>query len=138
MSEPSVTTSPPPPTRRSVDLCKGGSALNRSSIGSRKPSPTPSAQRTRSPEPVESERSDDQPVHTARSQMTAQDRPDSPVSHRPEWSLRQLERFQTFHERHIGPSPDEIESMLELIGQPDIPSLIDTVLPENIRESEPL
>ena len=44
----------------------------------------------------------------------------------------------TFTARHIGPSQDDIEKMLETIGQESLDALIKAVVPTAIRSSEPL
>ena len=43
-----------------------------------------------------------------------------------------------FVERHIGPSPDDVAAMLEVIGQPSLDGLIDAAIPESIRSSRAL
>ncbi|MEM9780242.1 MAG: glycine dehydrogenase (aminomethyl-transferring), partial [Pseudomonadota bacterium] len=40
--------------------------------------------------------------------------------------------------RHIGPSPAEMEQMLETIGAKDLEALIADTLPEGIRQAAPL
>jgi glycine dehydrogenase len=40
--------------------------------------------------------------------------------------------------RHIGPSPAEMAEMLEVVGAPSLDALIDRIVPEGIRQSEPL
>jgi glycine dehydrogenase len=40
--------------------------------------------------------------------------------------------------RHIGPSPDEMAQMLEVLGKDSLDQLIDETVPANIRQSEPL
>ncbi len=40
--------------------------------------------------------------------------------------------------RHIGPSPQEIEDMLEVLGAPSLEALIDETVPKAIRQKEPL
>ncbi len=40
--------------------------------------------------------------------------------------------------RHIGPSPTEMEEMLDVIGVGSLDELIDQTVPENIRQQEPL
>ena len=40
--------------------------------------------------------------------------------------------------RHIGPSPDEMAEMLEVLGVGSLDALIDQTVPESIRQSEPL
>ncbi|KQI67549.1 glycine dehydrogenase [Loktanella sp. 3ANDIMAR09] len=40
--------------------------------------------------------------------------------------------------RHIGPSPKEMEAMLQTVGAPSLDALIDETLPAGIRQAEPL
>ncbi|GGX59763.1 glycine dehydrogenase (decarboxylating) [Tateyamaria omphalii] len=40
--------------------------------------------------------------------------------------------------RHIGPSPAEMDEMLEVVGAKDLDALIDDTIPANIRQKEPL
>ncbi len=40
--------------------------------------------------------------------------------------------------RHIGPSPSEMDTMLEQVGAPDLDALINQTVPESIRQAEPL
>ena len=40
--------------------------------------------------------------------------------------------------RHIGPSKDEIKSMLKIIGAETLDQLIDDTLPEGIKQNTPL
>nr|WP_319947705.1 aminomethyl-transferring glycine dehydrogenase [uncultured Shimia sp.] len=40
--------------------------------------------------------------------------------------------------RHIGPSPEEMSDMLEVLGTSDLGALIDETLPDGIRQKEPL
>ncbi|MHA7828486.1 MAG: aminomethyl-transferring glycine dehydrogenase [Roseovarius sp.] len=40
--------------------------------------------------------------------------------------------------RHIGPSPDEMAQMLDLLGADDLEALIDDTVPKSIRQDEPL
>ncbi len=40
--------------------------------------------------------------------------------------------------RHIGPSPTEMDEMLQVIGAPNLDALIDETVPSDIRQSEPL
>ncbi|WP_298495793.1 aminomethyl-transferring glycine dehydrogenase [uncultured Maritimibacter sp.] len=40
--------------------------------------------------------------------------------------------------RHIGPSPDEMEAMLAVIGAASLEALIDETIPKTLRQSEPL
>ncbi len=50
-------------------------------------------------------------------------------------SLMPAERFAS---RHIGPSPDETQAMLETLGYPSLDVFIDAVVPEDIRLRRPL
>ncbi|MGN6687157.1 MAG: aminomethyl-transferring glycine dehydrogenase [Actinomycetales bacterium] len=43
-----------------------------------------------------------------------------------------------FAARHIGPRPQDVERMLEVIGQPSLDALIDAAVPASIRTDEPL
>ena len=40
--------------------------------------------------------------------------------------------------RHIGPTPGEIQAMLETVGAPSLDALMDETLPADIRQAEPL
>jgi glycine dehydrogenase len=40
--------------------------------------------------------------------------------------------------RHIGPSPEEMDEMLSVVGATDLDALIDDTLPSSIRQKEPL
>ena len=40
--------------------------------------------------------------------------------------------------RHIGPSPEEIREMLNLIGYSSLDDFIDDTVPKNIRQKKPL
>ena len=40
--------------------------------------------------------------------------------------------------RHIGPSPEEMADMLEVVGAEDLDALIDDTVPESIRQEKPL
>ncbi|MDG2442023.1 MAG: glycine dehydrogenase (aminomethyl-transferring), partial [Luminiphilus sp.] len=40
--------------------------------------------------------------------------------------------------RHIGPSPSEMASMLEVLGVTDLEELIEQTIPANLRQSQPL
>jgi len=53
-------------------------------------------------------------------------------------SLRQLEHHDAFLERHIGPNPDELNTMLAVIGQPSLEAMVDAIVPANIKLSQPL
>ncbi len=46
--------------------------------------------------------------------------------------------FERFIDRHLGPRDHDVKSMLELIGYDSLDSLIDAVVPEDIRRSQPL
>ncbi|MGS4944399.1 aminomethyl-transferring glycine dehydrogenase [Meridianimarinicoccus sp. RP-17] len=40
--------------------------------------------------------------------------------------------------RHIGPSPEEMAAMLQVVGAPSLDALIDETVPDDIRQDEPL
>jgi glycine dehydrogenase len=48
--------------------------------------------------------------------------------------------FDPFHfrHRHIGPSPDDVRHMLDLVGAPTLDALIDEAIPRDIRQARPL
>ena len=48
------------------------------------------------------------------------------------------EDFESFHSRHIGPSPEEIEAMLTSLGVSSLEELCEKTLPESIRLGRPL
>jgi len=52
-------------------------------------------------------------------------------------SLHDLERFDAFEKRHIGPRPHEIEAMLATIGCDSLGALIDQTIPARIRSPLP-
>ena len=52
--------------------------------------------------------------------------------------LDALEMRDDFASRHIGPTPNDVESMLEVIGVPAIQDLLDRTVPASIRHDEPL
>jgi glycine dehydrogenase len=56
----------------------------------------------------------------------------------PRPSLEELIASDQFIGRHIGPSEDEIEQMLAIVGQPTLEALIDAVVPPSIRSTTPL
>lgn len=58
------------------------------------------------------------------------------TDHRP--SLDQLIAADRFVGRHIGPSDDEIATMLSVVGQPSLEALIDAVVPPSIKATTPL
>ncbi|MBW0089135.1 aminomethyl-transferring glycine dehydrogenase [Pseudonocardia sp. KRD-184] len=43
-----------------------------------------------------------------------------------------------FADRHIGPDHDDEQKMLEIVGHPDLTSLIEAAVPQGIRAAEPL
>ena len=43
-----------------------------------------------------------------------------------------------FARRHIGPSPDERDAMLQAVGAPSLDALIDEAVPASIRLDKPL
>jgi glycine dehydrogenase len=45
---------------------------------------------------------------------------------------------EAFRERHLGPDAEQIKQMLNKIGEPDLPSLIARVVPQNIRLKQEL
>jgi glycine dehydrogenase len=48
--------------------------------------------------------------------------------------------FDPFHfrHRHLGPSSDDVQRMLGVVGAPTLDALIDEAIPENIRQARPL
>lgn len=48
-------------------------------------------------------------------------------------TLSQLEHSEAFIRRHIGPDTDQQQQMLQQIGAPDLPTLIASIVPENIQ-----
>ncbi|HEY9781782.1 MAG TPA: aminomethyl-transferring glycine dehydrogenase [Leptolyngbyaceae cyanobacterium] len=44
----------------------------------------------------------------------------------------------SFRQRHIGPSPDAIQQMLDVLGLPSLDALIDLTVPQAIRQKQPL
>ena len=52
--------------------------------------------------------------------------------------MHPLDASDWFARRHIGPSPDERDAMLETIGVPTLDALIDEAIPKSIRLSRPL
>ncbi len=49
-----------------------------------------------------------------------------------------LEMRDDFASRHIGPTPRDIEAMLEVVGVPTLEDLLDRTIPASIRHDEPL
>ena len=43
-----------------------------------------------------------------------------------------------FRHRHIGPSPNDIRRMLDVVGAPTLDALIDEAIPDDIRQARPL
>src|SRR6185503_7064914 len=58
------------------------------------------------------------------------------MSDRP--SLRTLDHIAPFSGRHIGPSADDLEKMLDTVGFPSLEELVDAAVPGRIRSREPL
>ncbi len=54
----------------------------------------------------------------------------------PDSPLRRLEGHSSFVERHIGPSEQDIQAMLKVIGCNSLDELMDEVLPESIRRKD--
>ena len=52
--------------------------------------------------------------------------------------LSQLEHHDAFLERHIGPNPEEVASMLTTIGQPSLEAMVRAIVPGNILLDTPL
>ena len=52
--------------------------------------------------------------------------------------LDAIEMRDDFASRHIGPTPRDIEAMLEVIGVPTLDDLLDRTVPVSIRHDEPL
>jgi glycine dehydrogenase len=52
--------------------------------------------------------------------------------------MNKTDFFDQFSRRHIGLSDTEVQEMLEVIGQPDLATLIDETVPTNIRRQTPL
>ncbi|MEO8011082.1 MAG: glycine dehydrogenase (aminomethyl-transferring), partial [Dokdonella sp.] len=53
-------------------------------------------------------------------------------------SLHALEHHSAFVERHIGPNDQEIQHMLEVIGQPSLDAMTDAIVPASIKSSTDL
>ena len=49
-------------------------------------------------------------------------------------TLSQLENQNDFITRHIGPSPQQQEKMLQFLGAGSLPELIDAIVPQDIRD----
>ncbi|HMA98225.1 MAG TPA: glycine dehydrogenase (aminomethyl-transferring), partial [Wenzhouxiangella sp.] len=52
--------------------------------------------------------------------------------------LTQLQANDEFVGRHIGPSDDEVQLMLDTISSPSLPALIDETMPDSIRQAQDL
>ncbi len=52
--------------------------------------------------------------------------------------LTDYDTYDFANRRHIGPSPDEMAEMLEVIGCDSLDALIDETVPRSIRQAEPL
>ncbi|CUH40130.1 Glycine dehydrogenase [decarboxylating] [Jannaschia seosinensis] len=52
--------------------------------------------------------------------------------------LTDYDTYDFANRRHIGPSPEEMAEMLEVVGAADLDTLIDETVPRSIRQSEPL
>ncbi len=55
--------------------------------------------------------------------------------------MSRQERYQPYdfaNRRHIGPSPEEMDEMLRVVGAKDLDALIDETVPAGIRQKEPL
>ncbi|MBA3921006.1 MAG: glycine dehydrogenase (aminomethyl-transferring), partial [Nostocaceae cyanobacterium] len=52
--------------------------------------------------------------------------------------LTEVSQFNSFTQRHIGPSADQIQRMLEVLGFSDLEAMIDRTVPSSIRLSQPL
>ena len=53
-------------------------------------------------------------------------------------SKPKYEPYDFANRRHIGPSPDEMAEMLEVVGANSLDLLIEQTLPAAIRQNEPL
>src|SRR4051794_4922689 len=53
-------------------------------------------------------------------------------------SLSSLDPAGSFAARHIGPRPDETAGMLATIGHPSLEELVDSCVPEGVRDRTPL
>ena len=61
-----------------------------------------------------------------------------PASSSPASSAQTFAPLDTFARRHIGPQPDEVAAMLELLDYKSLDALVDAVIPPAIRLSRPL
>ena len=53
-------------------------------------------------------------------------------------SARSAAAATTFERRHIGPSPSDIEAMLQVVGATSLEDLMSQTLPASIRQKAPL
>ena len=53
-------------------------------------------------------------------------------------ALHDLERGIPFVERHLGPRAEELDTMLAAIGAESLDDLADSVVPDSIRDREPV
>ena len=49
-------------------------------------------------------------------------------------ALADLQPQGAFASRHIGPRPDDVERMLAAVGHPSMDALVDTAVPEVVRD----
>jgi glycine dehydrogenase len=54
------------------------------------------------------------------------------------FKLTDYQPYDFANRRHIGPSPSEMEDMLQVVGAPSLDALIDETVPASIRQTEPL
>ncbi|MEM8824723.1 MAG: aminomethyl-transferring glycine dehydrogenase [Pseudomonadota bacterium] len=52
--------------------------------------------------------------------------------------LTDYDTYDFANRRHIGPSPQEMAEMLDVVGAPSLDALIDETVPKSIRQSDPL
>src|SRR3954451_5863248 len=70
-------------------------------------------------------------------------RPPTPSTLREEYPMNAplnhtSEAATTFVRRHIGPSPRDVDAMLETVGAKSLTALMDETLPASIRQKAPL
>ena len=77
-------------------------------------------------------------MNEARSPLPGMDTTEmsSPTEPRP--PLNELLDDMAFHRRHLGPDQAAVNRMLAVIGAPTLNDLIDTIIPESIRDRTPL
>ena len=49
-----------------------------------------------------------------------------------------MQRADRFADRHIGPSPEDIQKMLRVVGFPTLEAMVDAAVPRQIRLQKPL